>query len=93
MLYLAVEPAFGVPFDTVLADRLWLPGAATTAGVGILLWILFGTVWGPWLIARVRLPLTGKAALGHHHLPARRPPPRRAAAGGRGLPVPPRPTT
>ncbi|PPK62753.1 NACHT domain-containing protein [Actinokineospora auranticolor] len=58
-LYLGVEPAFGVPFEVVFADGLWLPGIAITATAGVAMWMMFATVWGAWLIARVWLALTG----------------------------------
>ncbi|MET1074061.1 MAG: NACHT domain-containing protein, partial [Umezawaea sp.] len=59
MLLLAFEPAFGVPFDVVFSGGLWFPGLLTLAAMGMLIWMLFVTVWGPWLLARLWLPLTG----------------------------------
>lgn len=55
---LAFETTFGLPFGTVFPSALWLLGWLIAAGSGVLLWILFVTVWGPWLIARTWLSLT-----------------------------------
>lgn len=60
MLGFAFEPAFGVPFDVVFADGRWIPGFLTMAAAGLVIWMLFVTVWGPWLVARLWLPLTGR---------------------------------
>ncbi|PRY41538.1 NACHT domain-containing protein [Umezawaea tangerina] len=60
MLLLAFEPAFGVPFEVVFSGGLWFPGFLTLAVMGLLIWLLFVTVWGPWLLARLWLPLTGR---------------------------------
>lgn len=59
MLLFAFEPAFGHPFSVVFANNLWLLGWLIDISCGTLIWILFVTVWGPWLIARFWLPLTG----------------------------------
>jgi NACHT domain-containing protein len=60
MLLFAFEPAFGHPFGVVFAHGLWLLGWLIDIACGMLIWILFVTVWGPWLIARFWLPLTGR---------------------------------
>lgn len=60
MLLFAFEPAFGHPFSVVFANGLWLLGWLIDIACGALIWILFVTVWGPWLIARFWLPLTGR---------------------------------
>ncbi|WP_189211046.1 NACHT domain-containing protein [Actinokineospora fastidiosa] len=60
MLRLAMEPAFGTPFAVVFPGGLWVLGTATMAVLGLLIWMLFVTVWGPWLVARTWLSLTGK---------------------------------
>ncbi|MER6796495.1 hypothetical protein, partial [Amycolatopsis mediterranei] len=59
-LAFAFEPAFGVPISVVLAGGRWIPGFLATAAAGLLIWMLFVTVWGPWLLARLWLSLTGR---------------------------------
>ena len=59
-MLLAFEPAFGVPFEVVFLGGLWVLGFLTMAVLGLLIWMLFVTVWGPWLLARLWLPLTGR---------------------------------
>lgn len=60
MLRFTFEPAFGVPFDIAFAGGLWFLGVLTTAVLGVLVWMLFVTAWGPWLLARLWLSLTGR---------------------------------
>ncbi|WP_189227782.1 NACHT domain-containing protein [Saccharothrix coeruleofusca] len=60
MMRIAFEPAFGVPFDVVFTSGLWFAGFLTLAVLGMLIWALFVTSWGPWLLARLWLPLTGR---------------------------------
>ncbi|AHI01097.1 NACHT domain-containing protein [Kutzneria albida] len=57
-LWIAFEPATGFPFDLVLGRVLVLGWMISAVG-GFLCWVLLFTVWGPWLIARLWLPLTG----------------------------------
>lgn len=47
MLLLAFEPAFGVPFEIVFHGELWLLGFLIMAALGLLIWMLFVTVWAP----------------------------------------------
>ena len=56
----AIEPAFGQPFGTIFADGVWLIGLMIAAACGVLVWLLFASAWGPWLIARSWLALTGR---------------------------------
>ncbi|ONI89661.1 hypothetical protein ALI144C_04705 [Actinosynnema sp. ALI-1.44] len=58
MMGFAFEPTFGVPLGQVYQDGLWLINWLVATIGGALLWMLFVTVWGPWLIARLWLPLT-----------------------------------
>jgi hypothetical protein len=60
MMLFAFEPAFGLPFGQVFGRGVWFLGWLATATAGLLIWMLFVTVWGPWLIARLWLPLTGR---------------------------------
>ena len=60
MLWAATEPAFEVPFDVLYPNGLWIAGFFVVALSGFLIWILFVTVWGTWLIAPVMLPLGGR---------------------------------
>ncbi|MGW3960053.1 hypothetical protein ACWED2_09525 [Amycolatopsis sp. NPDC005003] len=60
MLGFAFEPAFGVPISVVFAGGRWIPGFLITVAAGLLIWMLFVTVWGPWLVARLWLSLTGR---------------------------------
>ncbi|TDV48731.1 hypothetical protein [Actinophytocola oryzae] len=60
MMAFAFEPAFGVPFDVVFGGGRWLLSFLTMAALGALLWMLFASGWGPWLIARSWLSLSGR---------------------------------
>lgn len=60
MMWNAFEPAFGTSLGVVFAHGSWVLGWAVAVGAGALVWALFVTVWGPWLIARSWLPLTGR---------------------------------
>ncbi|WP_406271562.1 NACHT domain-containing protein [Nocardia sp. NBC_00881] len=64
MMLFAFEPASGLPFEEVLGAGRWAAGWVATAGAGVLIWVLYFPVWGPWLIARIVLPLTGKLPWG-----------------------------
>lgn len=56
----AFEAAYEQPFGFVFGGSLWLLGVLATLAGGVLLWMLFVSAWGPWLIARFWLPLTGR---------------------------------
>ncbi|MET8853408.1 hypothetical protein [Amycolatopsis sp. NPDC004625] len=60
MLGFAFESAFGVPFSVVFAGGRWIPGFLIMVAAGLLIWMLFVTVWGSWLVARLWLSLTGR---------------------------------
>ncbi|WP_327111606.1 NACHT domain-containing protein [Nocardia sp. NBC_01730] len=64
MMWFAFERAFGLPFDAVLGDGRWALGWLATMYAGLLSWVLFFPVWGPWFIARVYLPLGRKLPWG-----------------------------
>lgn len=59
-IMLAIEPAFGQPFGVVFADGVWLVGWLVAVVCGVLVWVLLVSAWGPWLIARSWLALTGR---------------------------------
>ncbi|MEU3624226.1 hypothetical protein BS329_35350 [Amycolatopsis coloradensis] len=60
MIRFAFEPAFGIPFTQVYGQGLWFLGALFSTAGAALVWMLCATVWGPWLIARLWLPVTGR---------------------------------
>lgn len=60
MMLIAFEPAFGAPFEVVFGGGFWVFGYLATAALGGLVWMLFVTVWGPWMIARFWLTVTGR---------------------------------
>lgn len=60
MMRFAFEPAFGVPFQVVFGGGRWVLGFLTMAALGAVLWMVFVSAWGPWLIARLWLSLTGR---------------------------------
>ncbi|HEV2778725.1 MAG TPA: NACHT domain-containing protein [Actinophytocola sp.] len=57
---LAFEPASGMPFAVAYSHGLWALNWLVIAAGGMSIWMLFGTAWGPWLIARFWLALTGR---------------------------------
>jgi NACHT domain len=60
MIWLGFEPTFRLPFGQVFGGGLWLLGWLDTLIGGVLIWMLFVSAWGPWLIARSWLSLTGR---------------------------------
>jgi hypothetical protein len=56
----AFEPASGLPFGQVFGHGGWLLSWLVTVACVAVFWMLFVAVWGPWLIARTWLALTGR---------------------------------
>lgn len=59
-IWLLFEPAFGTPFWLVFGHGVWFLSWLATVASAAVIWMLSVTVWGPWLIARFWLPLTGR---------------------------------
>ena len=64
LVWLVVSATFehgsGMPFGTVFGHGVWLVAWLATVAGGAAIWMLCVTVWGPWLIARLWLSLTGR---------------------------------
>jgi hypothetical protein len=59
-IWLTFEPLYQLPFGEVFPSGVWLLGWLASACIGALHWVLLTTVWGPWLVARTWLSLTGR---------------------------------
>jgi hypothetical protein len=60
VIWLLFEAAYGLPFGVVYGNGVWILNWLIIAAGAALVWMLFGTMFGPWLIARFWLPLTGR---------------------------------
>lgn len=56
----AIEPALGIPFGHAFPPGVWALGSVFVIAGVLPIWALSVTVWGPWLIARTWLALTGR---------------------------------
>jgi NACHT domain len=58
VLWAIFERISGLSFAAVYENGVWILNWLVIAAASALMWMLFGTMWGPWLIARCWLPLT-----------------------------------
>jgi len=60
VLVLGFLLTIGAMYGLVSGTRGWLGLAVASLLASVVIWIFFFTVWGPWLLARVWLPLRGR---------------------------------
>ncbi|WP_165960766.1 NACHT domain-containing protein [Actinocrispum wychmicini] len=58
-VWAGIEPAYGVSFMVAVHHMPWLP-LLISGPLGLVGWIQIGTLWGPWLLARTWLAVTGR---------------------------------